>query len=117
MGFPGGASHKEPGCQCKRCKRGRLDLQVRKIPWRKAWQPTPVFLSGESHGQRTLVGYSPWGFKESDMTEVTLHVLTAIVVLQFCASFYYTMKGIHYMICKLPFWTSLPCPHSSIRYL
>ena len=44
-------------------------------PWRKAWQPTPVFLPGESHGQRSLAGYSPWGLK--DMTEVTknTHVL------------------------------------------
>ena len=43
------------------------------MPWRRAWQPTPVFLSGESHGQRSLVGYSPWGHTESDTTEVTLH--------------------------------------------
>ena len=42
---------------------------VRKIPWRRAWQSAPVFLPGESHGQRSLVGYSPWGHKESDMTE------------------------------------------------
>ena len=49
------------------------ETQVRssgqKIPWRKAWQPTPVFLPGESHGQKSLVGYSPWGHKESDTTE------------------------------------------------
>ena len=37
--------------------------------WRRVWQPTPVFLPGESHGQRRLMGYSPWGHKESDMTE------------------------------------------------
>ena len=37
--------------------------------WRRKWQPTPVFLPGESHGQRGLVGYSPWGHKELDMTE------------------------------------------------
>ena len=43
----------------------------RKIPWRRKWQPTPVFLPGDSHGQRTLAGYSPWGRKESDMTEAT----------------------------------------------
>ena len=42
---------------------------VGKIPWRRAWQPTPVSLPGESHGQRSLVGYSPRGRKESDMTE------------------------------------------------
>ena len=42
-----------------------------KIPWRRAWQPTPVFVTGKSHGQRSLVNYSPWGRKESDMTEQT----------------------------------------------
>ena len=47
-----------------------LNFWVRKILWMKKWQPTPVFLTGESHGQRSLVGYSPWGCKESDMTEV-----------------------------------------------
>ena len=49
------------------------ELQVRswvgKIPWRRKWLPTPVFLPGKSHGQRSLAGYSPWGLKESDMTE------------------------------------------------
>ena len=40
-------------------------------PWTKAWQPTPVFLPGESHGQRSLKGYSLWGRKELDMTEAT----------------------------------------------
>ena len=52
---------------------------ARKIPgsgrfrWRRKWQPTPVFLPGESHGQRGLAGYSPWGHKESDMTERNAH--------------------------------------------
>ena len=46
-----------------------FDPWVGKIPWRRAWQPTAVFLPGESHGQRRLVGYSPWGHKELDMTE------------------------------------------------
>ena len=48
---------------------------VRKIPWRREWQPTPVFLPAESHGQRSraTVGYSPWGRKELDVTEVTEH--------------------------------------------
>ena len=44
---------------------------VGKIPWRRAWQPTPVFLPTESHGQRSMAGYGPWGCKESDTTEVT----------------------------------------------
>ena len=51
--------------------RHELDSWVGKIPWRRAWQPTPVFLPGESHGQRSLVSYSPQGHKESDTTEVT----------------------------------------------
>ena len=42
---------------------------VKKIPWRRAWQPTSVFYPGKSHGQRSLAGYSSWGYKESDMTE------------------------------------------------
>ena len=46
-----------------------MDPWVRKIPWRRKWQPTPVFLPGKSHGRRSLVGYSPWGGKELDTTE------------------------------------------------
>ena len=68
-GLPGGASGKEPACQCKRRKRRRFDLWVAKVPWRRKWQPTPVSLPGKFHGQRSLAGYSPWGRKESDMTE------------------------------------------------
>ena len=60
-------------CQCRRHKTGRFDSWVGKIPWRRASQPTPVFLPGESQGQRSLVGYSPWGSTESDTTEVTQH--------------------------------------------
>ena len=52
-------------------KRGEFNGWVGKIPWRRAREPTPVFLLGESHGQRSLVGYSPWGRKESDTIEVT----------------------------------------------
>ena len=50
--FPGGASGKEPNCQCRTYKKHGLDLWVRKVPWRRAWQPTSVILPGESHGQR-----------------------------------------------------------------
>ena len=52
-------------------KRRRFDPWVRKIPWRRTWQPTPVFLPGESHAQRSLAGYSSKGGTESDTTEVT----------------------------------------------
>ena len=58
----------------------------RKIPWRRAWRPTPVFLPGKSNGQRSLAGYSPQGGKESDTTELCMHthcfglLLNSIVV-------------------------------------
>ena len=55
-GFPGGASGKEPICQCRRYERYRFDPWFGKIPWRRKWQPTPVSLPGESHGQRSLPG-------------------------------------------------------------
>ena len=70
-GFPSGASGKELACQCRRCKRRRLDPWVGKIPWRRKWQPTPVFLPGEAHGQRSLVGCRPRRRPESDTTDVT----------------------------------------------
>ena len=72
-GFPGGASGKEPTCQCRRHRRCGFDPWVGKIPWSGAWQPILVFLPGESHGQRSLVGYRPQSRKELDMTEVTLY--------------------------------------------
>ena len=55
-----------------------MDPWVRKIPWRTKWQPAPVFLPGKSHGQRNLVGYSPWGCKELDKTEHT-HTHTSLL--------------------------------------
>ena len=73
VGLPGGASDKKPTCQGRRHKRCRFEPCVGKIPWRKTWQPTPVFSPGESHGQRSLEGYSPWDRKETDRTKVTEH--------------------------------------------
>jgi len=52
-------------------KETRLHPWVGKTPWRMTWQPAQVFLPGESHGQRSLIGYSPRGCEESDMTEMT----------------------------------------------
>ena len=64
--LPRQLSGKESTCQCRRCG---FSPWVGKIPWLRKWQPTPVFLSGESHGWRGLVGYSPWGWKELGTTE------------------------------------------------
>ena len=55
------------------CGRPRFNPWVRKIPWRRKWHPTLVFLSKESHGQRSLVGYSPWSHKELDTAEQLTH--------------------------------------------
>ena len=63
-GFPSGANGKESICQCRRHKRLGFAPWVGKIPWRRKWQPAPVFLPGESHGRRSLVGCSPWGHTE-----------------------------------------------------
>ena len=64
--FPGGSHGNETACYYRR---PGFRPWVGKIPWRKEWLPTPVFLPGEFRGQRSLVGYSPWVFKESDTTE------------------------------------------------
>ena len=61
---------KDPSCQCRghRCE---LDPWVGKILWRRLWQPTPVFLPGESHGQRSMLGCGAQSHKEIDMTKAT----------------------------------------------
>ena len=69
-------------------ERHGFDPWVGKIPWRRAWQPTPVVLPGESHGQRSLGGYSSWSHRELNTTEVTSHACTPLstqpVSTQFC---------------------------------
>ena len=62
---PGGTSGKEPTCQCRRCKRPGFYPWIRKIPWRREWQPIPVFLPGKSHGQRSLVDYTVHGMAKN----------------------------------------------------
>ena len=71
LGFPRWLSSKESACGAEDAECHGFDPWVGKIPWRRAWKPTPVFLPGESHGQRSLAGYSPWDRKESDTTQVT----------------------------------------------
>ena len=69
VSFPGGAGGEEPSCQCGRPRDTSSVPRVGKIPWRRKWQSTPVFLPRKFRGQRSLVGYSPCGRKESDMTK------------------------------------------------
>ena len=61
---------KKKKIECQKKKHG-FDPWVGKIPWRRAWQSTPVFFPGESQEQKSLADYSPWGHKESDTSEVT----------------------------------------------
>ena len=64
LDFPAGASGREPACQCRRHQRCRFDSWVGKIPRRREWLPTQVFLPRKFHGQRSLESYSVWGHKE-----------------------------------------------------
>ena len=93
MGLPGGLAGKEPTYQCKSCKRHKFSPWVGKIPWRRKWQPTLVFLPGKFHGQRRLVSYSLWGRKESDINEdmcvhthmcSTKHLCVCVCVCKIC---------------------------------
>ena len=72
---PGGTSSRELAFQGRRPKRHGFDPCIRKIPWREKWQSTPVFLARESHGQKSLVGYSLQGHKQSDMAEPHTHIV------------------------------------------
>ena len=94
--FLGVTSGKVPACQCRGCTRYGFDPWIGKIPWRMAWQPTPVVLPGESHGQRSLAGYSPRSCKQ-DMTEAMWQAR------QYCS-----------LMLHLP--VSLPLCHSLIRH-
>ena len=62
---------KKSACQCRRHKRFWFDPWIGKIPWSRKWLPTPVFLPGIFHGQRSLASYNPWDRKEVDTTECT----------------------------------------------
>ena len=67
-GFPRGSVGKESASHCGRCRRRECDRWVRKTPWGRAWQPTPVFLPGRPHGQRSLGGYSPRGHRDIQLS-------------------------------------------------
>ena len=105
LGLPRWCRGKESIYRCRRCKRHGFDPWVWKIPWRRVWQPTsvlffffstPVFLTGEFHGQRSLAGYSLWGHKESDTTEHPWMVLLSVLVAESCLTLCDSMD------CRLP---------------
>ena len=80
VGFPGDVGGKEFACHFRRRKKHRFNPWVRKIPWNRHWQPTPVFLPRKFHGQWSLAGYSPQGNKKLDMIEHP-HALDIVVKL------------------------------------
>ena len=93
MGLPRWFPAKESMCQCSRHK---FHPSGSKTPWRRVWQPAPVFLPGGSHGQRSLVGYSPWGLTESDTTEQLGTEQYLINLLHFMwVLIFYFFKAIH----------------------
>ena len=98
MGFPGGSDSKESACG-----RPGFDPWVGKIPWRRKWQPTPVFLPAKSHGQRSLAGYRPWGHKEWDTTE-RLHFHFSLS--QLCPGFPMLMAGLNSAL-----YSNIPIAH------
>ena len=75
-------SGKESTGQCRRLRRLGFNPWVRNIPWRRKWQPAPVFLPGKLQGQRSLAGYSPWDRRESDVAELT-HTHRGLICLFF----------------------------------
>ena len=94
MTIPGGSDSK---ASAYKCGRPGFDPWVGKIPWRRKRQSTPVLLPGKSHGQRSLVGYSPWGRKESDTTErlhfTLLHLLHQLPALAWKATSLSATRG------------------------
>ena len=82
--FPEWLGAKESTFQCRRC---RFDPWVGKSPWRRKLQPIPVFMPGESHGEKSPAGYSPWGHKESDTTSQLNNNPSPWLVCQLPASY------------------------------
>ena len=86
--------------QCRRC---RFDLWVGKIPWRRAWQSTPVFLPGEAHGQSSLADYGPCGLEESSTVNATEHICTHVLKSLFllnCLFFFQFCQFLLYVFCS-----------------
>ena len=118
--FPGGARGKESASQCRKYRRQAFDLWIGKIPWKKKWQPTPVSLPGESHGQRNLAGYSPWGRRELDNTEAPEHHHISYInyhefippQIQVFVLFYFSISFIKKLLFSLP----LPAPRGEKRF-
>ena len=111
-GFPGGASGKELMCQSRRHKRCWFNPWVRKILWRRKWHPTPIFLLGESHGQKCLAGYSPWGLQRvgHDWASENISCKRVPSIFQFLV-FFFSARLSHSSPSKTPFTPEI-APHN-----
>ena len=116
MGFPGGSVVKNVPTS-RRCKRCGFDPWVGKILWRRKWQPTAVFLPGESHGQRSLTGYSPWGYKrvghnlaKHSLVLKTMYFMCYVNIPWFYLSFFFFINVAQKM--KHERWIVLPANES-----
>ena len=103
MGFPRLCSAKESTCQCRRCKRHGFDPWIGKIPWSRKWHLTPVSLPGKFYGQRSLLGYSPWGSKG-----VRHNWMTGCKYLYVCIYIFFGQGNLFYLFF---------CPIISHRYI
>ena len=112
-GFQGGTSGKESTYQIRRFERHSFDPWIRKILWSRAWQPTPVFLPGESHGQRNLIG--PWSPRVR-MTEATQHAFMVSQNIQRRAYLTQTLNKNRIPTCGKCCWCSLKIPWSYFYY-
>ena len=97
LGLPWCLSGKEFACQCRRWG---FSLWVRKIPWRRKWQPTPVFWPGKFHGWRSLAGYSPWGHKEWASTQRPNSLQHAFSA-QLCKGWFHQISYLKYLVLDL----------------
>ena len=105
VGFPKWLSCKESACQFRRHKRHGFNPWVRKTPWRRKQQLKPVFLPVKSHGQRILVGYSPWGHQELDTSE-QLNICVCFNILGMLIN--HSLSVIKPLFQKFSIWTSVP---------
>ena len=101
-GPPWWLSGRESSCHCRR---PRFNPCIRKIPWRRKWQPTPVFLPGKSCGQRSLAGYSPWGRKRVRPSWVTQQQQTTHT--------YYKCRALHWYVSVCFFLSTKEIPKSA----
>ena len=106
MRLPRWLSGEESACQCRRF---RLCPWVGKIPWRRKWQPTPVFLPGKPHGQRSLVGYSPQGHKRVRCNLATACMLSRFGLVPLCDAMHASLFC-PWGFSRQEYWSGLPSP-------